>query len=108
MHTQYSSMILFSSFIRGTFTICSCSVFLNASASSLRFICIYHSLFPVLWNFPSTIISGYVIKVSSGFLFIRLLVTFIIPSFPKLCKHKLVAETLRLEFPVRVIIRLVS
>ena len=58
-------------------------------------------------NILSTIISGDVIKVSSGFLFILFCFNFIIPSFSMMCEHKLVADTLILGFPIRVIIRLV-
>ena len=44
----------------------------------------------------STIITGDVIKFSLGFLFVLFCFTFIIPSFPTLCEHKLVSYLDRL------------
>ena len=58
-------------------------------------------------TFYPTIIAGDVVKVSSGFLFCLFCFTSIIPNFPTLGKHKLVADTSILRFPIRFIIRLV-
>ena len=58
-------------------------------------------------NFHTTTITSDVVKVYLGFLFILFCFTFIIPSFPTLCKHQLVDDTLRLGLTIRDIIRLV-
>ena len=56
--------------------------------------------------FSPIIISGDVVKVYSGVLFLIFYFAFIIPGFPTLGEHFLVADTLRLGFTIRVIIRL--
>ena len=58
-------------------------------------------------KFLSTIIAGDMVNVSLVVLFHLFFFTFIIPSFPMLCKYKSVADTLVLVLTIIVIIRLV-
>ena len=64
-------------------------------------------IFSCIVTFFSTIVSGDMVKFYLGGLFILFCFTFVIPNFTTLYKHKLVVDTLILEFPIRVIIRLV-
>ena len=84
-----------------------CFIFLNASASYLNFfLCRVFSV-SCIATFFYTIIAGDLVNISWGGLFIVFCFTIIIPSFPMLCEYKLVADTLRLGLPIRVITRLV-
>ena len=107
IHTQRSPVFLFSSSITGLvprfslrhisewfcilFALCMCRAFT-----------VYH-----LATLFYTINAGDVIKVFPGDLFILFCLTFIIPSFTTMCKHNLVADTLRFGLSIRVIFRLV-
>ena len=91
MHPQHPPMLFFSSSIEGLFQYFPCFIFMNSSASFLIFFSVEHSLFTVYWTFsPQSLL-----LMRSRFLHILILFcfTFIIPSFPSMCKHKLVAET---------------
>ena len=106
MHPQNSPIFLFSSSIRGLvsrfylfdITECFCIFFDLCLCVSITV--------SLIVTLPPTIFAGDVVKVYLGFLFILFFFTFIIPGFSTLCEHKLVAETLILVFPIRVIIRL--
>ena len=58
-------------------------------------------------EFLPTIIAGDVVKFFLGFLFLLFCFASIIPGFPTLGEHWLVADTLILGFPIRVIIMLI-
>ena len=58
-------------------------------------------------EFLSTIVAGDVVKVFSGVLFLLFCFASIIPGFPTLDEHWLVADNLILGLPIRVIIMLI-
>ena len=62
---------------------------------------------PSIMTFFSTIVAGDVVQISLGSLLLLFSVAFIVPSFPTLRKHELVADPDGLRISMRVIIRLI-
>ena len=59
-----------------------------------------------IMDFFSTVVASNVIHISPGSLLLLFSVAFVVPSFPTLRKHELVADTVGLIISIRVIIRL--
>ena len=57
--------------------------------------------------FLSTVVSSNVIQISPRSLLLLFSVTFVVPSFPALRKHELVADPVGLGISIRVIIRFI-
>ena len=62
---------------------------------------------PNIMTFLSTFVAGDVVQISPGSLLLLFSVAFIVPSFPMLRKHELVADPVGLVISMRVIIRLI-
>ena len=62
---------------------------------------------PSIMTLFSTIVAGDVVQISPGYLLLLFSIAFIVPSFPTLRKHELVADPVELKISMRVIIRLI-
>ena len=62
---------------------------------------------PSIMTFFYTVVAGDTVKISPGYLLLLFFVAFIVPSFPTLRKHDLVAELVGLVIYMRVISRLI-
>ena len=59
-----------------------------------------------IMTFFSTVVASDVIHISPRYLILLFSVAFVVPSFPALRKHELVADPVGLVISIRVIIRL--
>ena len=57
--------------------------------------------------FLSTVVASDVIHISPGYLLLLFSVASVVPSYPALRKHELVADPVGLGISIRVIIRLI-
>ena len=62
---------------------------------------------PIIMTFFSTVVAGDVVQICPGYLILLFSVAFIIPSFPALRKHELVADPVGLGMSMRVIVMLI-
>ena len=62
---------------------------------------------PVIVAFLSTVVACNMIQVSTGYLLLLFSVALIVPSFPMLRKHEVVADPFGLRISIKVIIRLI-
>ena len=62
---------------------------------------------PSIMNFFSTVVASDMIQISPGSLLLLFSIAFVVPSFPALRKHDLVAEPVLLLIYIRFIIRLI-
>ena len=62
---------------------------------------------PSIMIFFSTVVASDVVQISPGSLLLIFSVTFVVPIFPALRKHDLVADPVGLGIYIRVIIRLI-
>ena len=103
MHYKHWPIFLFPFSIRGVVA----KIFLLCSSDCFYVFfefCLYREFtVSCIVTLVSTMMSGDMVNIYSGVLFVVFCFTIIIPIFPMLCEHKLVAETLRLGYPIIVI-----
>ena len=64
-------------------------------------------IFSSIMTFFSTVVASDVVQISPGSLLLSFSVAFVVPSFPALSKHELVADSVVLIISIRVISRLI-